>query len=123
MNRNLDLARKTRELLENLYTIYGGAASGGDLLMIDELDGTLYKGKDLHYNQSLICFKNEEIVVKINGSIENENLANQSSVKLSKTEEEVSFYNLEENSEEYLLLLELDKNINNVINPKNTKEL
>lgn len=123
MNRNLDLARKTRELLEDLYTIYGGAASGGDLLMIDELDGTLYKGKDLHYNQSLICFKNEEIVVKINGSIENEKLANQSSVKLSNKDEEVMLDNMEENSAECLSISELNKSISNLLTAEDIKKL
>lgn len=123
MNSNLDLARKTRELLENLYTLYDGAASGGDLIIIDELDGTLYKGKNLHYGQSLICFKNEEIFVKIDGFKENENLANQSSVKLSNKDEEVSFDKIEDNSAEYLSVSELNKSISNLLTTENIKNL
>lgn len=123
MNNNLDLVRKIRESLESLYSLYDGNIGGGDLIIVDELDGILYKGKKLHFDQALISFKNKEGLIKINGYAEDDKTLYGSSVKLSKTEKEVSFYNLEENSEEYLLLLELYKNINNVINPKNTKKL
>lgn len=122
MNNKLDLVRKTRESLECLYSLYDGNIGGGDLIIIDELDGILYKGKKYHFDQDLISFKNQEGFIKINGNPEDDKTLYESSITLSKTEE-VSFNNLEENSEEYLYLSELDKNINNLVSKENIKKL
>ena len=47
MNNKLDLVRKIRESLESLYSLYDGNIGGGDLIIVDELDGILYKGKNI----------------------------------------------------------------------------
>ena len=86
-------------------------------------DSILYKGKEFHHDQYLIFLMNKRISVKINGSIENENLAHNSSVKLSDTIVEKYFDDIEENSVEYLAIIELNKSINNLLTQKNIKKL
>lgn len=120
MNNNLDLAKKTRKSLEALYNLYSD--NSGELIMLDE-DSILYKGKEFHHDQYLIFLMNKRISVKINGSIENENLAHNSSVKLSDTIVEKYFDDIEENSAEYLAIIELNKSINNLLTQKNIKKL
>ena len=120
MNNNLDLAKKTRKSLEALYNLYSD--DSGELIMLDE-DSILYKGKEFHHDQYLIFLMNKRISVKINGSIENENLAHNSSVKLSDTIVEKYFDDIEEKSAEYLAIIELNKSINNLLTQKNIKKL
>lgn len=123
MNNKLDLIKKTRDSLEKLYLAYDGNIGGGDLIIITELEGILYKGKQLSFDQNIISFKNNEGFLNIDGLSENDKTPHKSWIRLSKTKEEVKFCDLEEDSQEHLWLSELIQNINSLINSSNTKKL
>lgn len=123
MNNKLDLIKKTRDSLESLYLAYDGDIGGGDLIIITELEGCLYKGKQLSFDQNVINFKNNEGFLNIDGLAENDKTLYKSWIRLRKTKEEVKFCDLEENSQEHLWLSELIQNINSLINSSNTKKL
>lgn len=121
MSNKLELVKKTRYSLESLYLLYDGNKGGGDLIVVDELNGILYKGKDFHFDQELIYFENDDGIIKIDGYAEDERPLYTSGIILSKSNEEVSFYNLEKDSEEYLFLSEFNTNVNNMINLEHSK--
>ena len=102
---------------------YDGNIGGGNLIIITELEGVLYKGKQLSFDQNVINFKNNEGFLNIDGIAENDKTSYKSWIRLSKTKEEVKFCDLEEDSQEHLWLSELIQNINSLINSSNTKKL
>ena len=121
----MNLVKTMKTLLENLYIMYS-FGNDGEMVIINELDCYIYKGKKLHHNQNLIIYNSDEGTIKIDG-IENDNsIISKSYIKING-KKEVGFDIINENDEELQFLNNIIIKINNIVNSNNvsreTKEV
>lgn len=116
----MDYIRTTKILLEDLYDLYS-CSNDGEMVIIEELDCFIYKGKKLHYDQNMIIYNSVEGTIKIDGNDDDNSIIRKSYIKI-REKEEVGFDIVSENPEELQFLNNVIKKINNILNP-NTKHL
>lgn len=97
--------------LEELYQLYNGDIDG-EMVMIDELDCSIYKGKKLHQDQNVIMYNSEQGTIKIDGV---NGIIKKSFVKING-KDEVMFDMLNEQSEEFQFVKNVIYKICNKLN-------
>ena len=105
----------TRLLLEKIYQLYNGDTDG-EMVMIDELDCFIYKGKKMHFDQNIIMYTSEEGMIKIDGTEANDNTIAKSFVKING-KDEVGFDMLTDQIEEIQFVENVIDKLNNKLNP------
>lgn len=105
----------TRLLLEKIYQLYNGDTDG-EMVMIDELDCFIYKGKKMHFDQNIIMYTSEEGMIKIDGTEANDNAIAKSFVKING-KDEVGFDMLTDQIEEIQFVENVIDKLNNKLNP------
>lgn len=107
----MNAIKTIKRLLEDLYRLYN-YGNNGEMVIIDELDCFIYKGKELHYDQNLIMYSSSDGTIKIDGIEKDNSIINKSYIKI-KENEEVKFDALNENSEEFNFLNNVIEKISN----------
>ena len=105
-----------KKLLEELYELYVNDIDG-EIIIIDDLDSYIYKGKKLHFDQNLIFYNNNGKIISIDGKENSNSLEIRSFIKLGE-QEQISFDELKINSEEYKFLEDTINIIENYLKPK-----
>lgn len=105
-----------RQKLETLYKESGGNPTGGEIIPIEELDCTIGKGRDLHFNQNEICYLDEKGFIHIKGT--EENFSSKSHVQL-KGKNLVVLEDIKEDSEEFKYLSNIIEKIDSILQPPN----
>ena len=107
-----------RQKLETLYIEFGGNPTGGEIIVIEELDCTIGKGRDLHFDQNELKYYAEEVFIHIKGT--KEEFPSKSHIQL-KGKDMVVLSEIKEDSEEFKYLSNLIKKIDSILEPENKK--
>ena len=105
-----------RQKLETLYIESGGHPSGGEIIAIEELDCTIRKGRDLHFDQNELDYYAEDGFIHIKGT--EEEFPSKSHIQL-KGKDMVVLSEIKEDSEEFKYLSILIKKIDSILQPQN----
>lgn len=117
----MDYVKKIKQLLGELYALYASnnGQNGGEMVIVEELGCSVYKGKKLNYDASLIMYISDEGIIKIDGSEGNDTILFKSFIKINdNTKTEVSFRTLDENSLEFAFLDKVIQDIKNILGQK-----
>ena len=119
----MDYVKEIKQLLGELYALYAShnSKNGGEIVIVEELGCSIYKGKELHHNASLIMYISDEGIIKIDGSEGNDTILFKSFIKIKDnidTETGVSFRTLDEKSLEFAFLNKVIEDIKNILSQR-----
>ena len=107
-----------REKLEELYSLYGGNPTGGEIIAIEELDCAIGKGRDLHFNQNELSYYAEEGFIHIKGT--KDNFSSRSHIQLTG-KNIVVLADIKEGSKEFEYLSNVIKKIDSILQDNKKK--
>lgn len=107
-----------REKLEELYSLYGGNPTGGEIIAIEELDCAIGKGRDLHFDQNELSYYAEEGFIHIKGT--KDNFSSRSHIQLTG-KNIVVLADIKEGSKEFEYLSNVIKKIDSILQDNKKK--